>query len=62
MEFLKISEFSMAIGVSTSTLRQWDKKGILTPHHKTPYGYRVYSQDQVDAYLTNGVKPDVQRN
>lgn len=40
MEFLRISDFAKAIGVSTDTLRIWDKKGVLKPHHLMPNGTR----------------------
>lgn len=52
-QYLKIGEFARAIGVSENTLRIWDKQGVLTPHHKTAYGYRVYTLDQVQEYLSN---------
>lgn len=58
-QYLKIGEFARAIGVSENTLRIWDKQGVLTPHHKTPYGYRVYTLDQVQEYLSNSGEKNV---
>lgn len=45
-KFYKIGEFASLIGVSTGTLRDYEKRGILLPHHKTSYGYRYYSHSQ----------------
>lgn len=52
MEFYKIGEFAKRIGVSCVTLRTWDEKGLLVPHHVSPSGYRYYSEDQVKEYLS----------
>lgn len=49
--YLTIQEFAEEIGVSTQTLRRWDRTDKLKPHHKTPSGYRMYSQKQVVEYL-----------
>lgn len=50
-KYYKISEFSKLIGVSTVTLRRWELQGILKPHHKSPTGYRYYSEEQLNAYM-----------
>lgn len=55
--YYTINEFANIIGVSKNTLRLWDKKEILIPHHKTKGGHRMYSKDQVDAYL-KGLKKE----
>ena len=49
--YYKISEFSRLIGVSTVTLRRWELQGILKPHHKSPTGYRYYSEEQLNTYI-----------
>ena len=36
MKFLKISDFADVVGVSTVTLRNWERQGLLLPHHKSP--------------------------
>ncbi|MBO5434364.1 MerR family transcriptional regulator, partial [bacterium] len=33
------------------TVRQWDKTGVLEPHHKTPSGRRLYTENQVQEYF-----------
>ena len=47
-----IDEFSKRIGVASSTLRNWDKSGTLVPHHRTPGGHRVYTEEQAITYLS----------
>jgi len=47
----KIGQFSKLAGVSISTLRQWDKKGILKPEIRTPKGQRLYSDNQLQILL-----------
>lgn len=49
--YYSISEFAKKIGVSTYTLRLWEKNGKLIPHHRTQGNQRVYSEEQVQEYL-----------
>lgn len=56
MQFYKVSEFARLIGVTSMTLRRWESQGILEPHHRSPSGYRYYSEDQLYDYLQDGVK------
>ena len=51
MEYYSIGKFSRLIGKNAQTLREWDKKGELKPHHITPSGYRYYSQEQLNHFL-----------
>ena len=51
MEYYSIGKFSKLIGKNAQTLREWDKKGELKPHHITPSGYRYYSQEQLNHFL-----------
>ena len=51
MKFYAIGEFSKLIGKTPQTLRNWDKKGVLKPHHITASGYRYYSQEQLNHFL-----------
>lgn len=48
--------FAKLIGVSTTTLRNWDKQGILKPALKTPGGERRYSEEQLQQILQNKSK------
>ena len=52
--YLKISEFSQRIGVSPVTLRAWERRGWLLPHHRSPSGYRYYTEEQVQQYISRG--------
>lgn len=61
MVFLTIGEVADRIGVTLQTLRNWDKSGQFTPHHRTRGNQRVYSEEQVEDYL-NGNYEEVDRN
>lgn len=50
--FYKTGEFARLIGVSAVTLRSWDEKGLLRPHHVSPSGYRYYSEKQYWDYMS----------
>lgn len=56
VKFLTAGRFAEAIGVHINTVRKWDKTNRLKPHHTTPGGTRMYSQEQVDAYLKNNMQ------
>ncbi len=43
----RITEAAHLVGVSPSTLRQWERQGLVRPM-RTPGGYRLYSQDDLD--------------
>ena len=54
MKYYSIGKFAKLIGKTEQTLRNWDKKDILKPHHVTESGYRYYSQQQLNHFL--GIK------
>lgn len=54
MKYYSIGEFARLIGKTEQTLRNWDKKNVLKPHHITESGYRYYSQEQLNHFL--GIK------
>jgi len=56
LKFYKIGEFSDLVGVSQNTLRSWEDKGYLKPHHRSPTGYRFYSEEQADEVLNGNIK------
>lgn len=47
----KIAKFAKLIGVSASTLRNWDKSGKLKPDVISKGGDRYYSDDTLNNYL-----------
>lgn len=56
MEYLKVSEFAKVVGVTSVTIRDWEKRGWLIPHHKSPSGYRYYTREQADEFINSGRK------
>jgi len=52
--YLKVGEVAKQIGVTTQTIRDWEKKGVFKPKFVNESGTRFYTQKQVDIYL--GVK------
>ncbi len=46
-KYYSINKFSKILGVSAQTLRNWDKKGKLHPHHTSSNGYIYYSHEQI---------------
>ena len=51
-KYYSMSQFSKILGVSSQTIRSWEAKGILYPHHKVGNGFRYYSQEQLDKLLS----------
>ena len=49
--YLTVSEAAITLGVSRSTLRNWDKAGKLKPYRHPVNDYRLYSRDELDALL-----------
>lgn len=50
-EYLTVGEAAATLGVSRSTLRNWDKAGKLKPYRHPLNGYRLYSLKELDALL-----------
>lgn len=51
MKYYKTGDFANLIGISAVTLRKWEETGKLIPHHRSPTGYRYYSEEQLKDYL-----------
>lgn len=49
-EFLQVSEAADYIGVSTQTLRRWDRSGRLTPVRRLENGYRYYRRSDLEPF------------
>ena len=41
------------LGVTAQTMRNWDKKGILKPHHTTQNGHRYYAREDINSFRKN---------
>lgn len=50
-DYLTVGEAAATLGVSRSTLRNWDKGGKLKPYRHPVNGYRLYSRNELDALL-----------
>ena len=44
---LRIAEAANVLGVSASTLRNWDRHGKLTPRRHPMNGYRIYDLAEI---------------
>ena len=44
---MKIGEFARQLGVSTDTLRYYEKHGLLTPSSRSQSGYRIYTDTDI---------------
>ncbi|MFP3256644.1 MAG: IS607 family transposase [Candidatus Nanopusillus acidilobi] len=54
--YYSTGKFAKFIGVTATTLRNWEKQGILIPAFKTPNGERKYSEEQLQQILQNKSK------
>lgn len=56
---MPIREFASKIGVSTQTIRRWEKEGKITPAYRTPSGHRMFTQEQVNQYSNRPIKDPI---
>ena len=49
-KYLPIKHVANMLGVTPLTLRNWDKKGILTAYRNPVNNYRMYRLDQVELF------------
>lgn len=54
-KYYTTTQFARAVGVVKNTVVNWERKGLLLPHHTTPTGRRFYSQQQLDNFFRSGV-------
>ncbi len=55
-DYLTVGEAAEQLGVSRSTLRNWDKAGKLRPYRHPVNGYRLYLRDELERLLGRIVK------
>lgn len=55
-QYLSLNEFASAIGLDSTKIRRMEKAGEITPHHLTPTGRHMYSQNQVDTWLARAAE------
>ncbi len=51
MAYYSIGQFAKMVGKTTQTLRNWDKSGMLKPHHVGYSGIRYYSDSELNKVL-----------
>ncbi|OHA00372.1 MAG: hypothetical protein A3C07_03470 [Candidatus Sungbacteria bacterium RIFCSPHIGHO2_02_FULL_47_11] len=51
IKYLSIKDAAKILGVVPLTLRNWDKRGVLTAYRNPINNYRVYRFDQIDLVL-----------
>lgn len=50
-KYITILQASRLLGVTPLTLRNWDKRGMLTAYRNPINNYRVYRLDQIELFL-----------
>ena len=50
-KYYAVGETAKMIGVTTQTLRDWDRTGKLKPHHVAKSGFRYYSIEQINRVI-----------
>lgn len=50
-DYLRIKEAADLLGVSTSTLRNWEKQGKLKVHRDPNSNYRLYKKSDLEKFL-----------
>ncbi len=55
-DYLTVGEAAEQLGVSRSTLRNWDRAGKLRPYRHPVNGYRLYLRDELERLLGRIVK------
>lgn len=50
-DYLTVGEAASVLGVSPSTLRNWDRAGKLKPYRHPLNGYRLYRRNELEALL-----------
>lgn len=50
-QYITIKDAARMLGITPLTLRNWDKKGILTAYRNPVNNYRVYRLDQIELFF-----------
>ncbi|MBC8061194.1 MAG: MerR family transcriptional regulator, partial [Clostridiaceae bacterium] len=48
MKYYAVGEFSKVIGKTGQTIRNWDRNGVLKPHHIAKSGHRYHSTEHMN--------------
>ncbi|WP_406698235.1 helix-turn-helix domain-containing protein [Singulisphaera sp. Ch08] len=55
-EYLTVKMAAEFLGVSPSTLRNWDRAGKLKPHRHPMNHYRLYRRNELEAVLRSAAE------
>jgi MerR family transcriptional regulator, copper efflux regulator len=55
-EYLTVKAAAEFLGVSPSTLRNWDRAGKLNPHRHPMNRYRLYRRTELEAVLRSAAE------
>jgi len=55
-QYLTVKMAAEFLGVSPSTLRNWDRAGKLTPHRHPMNHYRLYRRAELEAVLRSAAR------
>ena len=50
-EYLTIKEAAEFLGISPSTLRNWERQGKLSTHRNPVNSYRLYRKEDLEGFL-----------
>jgi DNA (cytosine-5)-methyltransferase 1 len=56
-EFMRVGEAAEFLGVSSTTLRNWDRAGVLRPARHPVNGYRLYLRRDLERLLMKANGP-----
>jgi PAS domain S-box-containing protein len=56
-DYMTVSAAAEFLGVSTATLRNWDRNGKLKPRRHPQNGYRIYLHEDLEAVLRSADRP-----
>lgn len=59
-DYLTVGEAASTLGVSRSTLRNWDKAGKLKAYRNPINGYRLYSKLELESLLQE-IRPEYRK-
>lgn len=57
-DYLRISEAAEYLGVSSNTLRNWEKAGKIVAHRHPINKYRLFKREELDELLRQVKRPD----
>lgn len=60
MSYISIGEAASLLGVSTSTIRRWEKKGLLPQASRTLGGHRRYNIHEISNFYTSNTSEEVE--